>query len=131
MNRMTLSALALALALPLTALPLTALAESQTEKSAAKTCERGEKRQAWQERRAARQQERAPLNLQEIEVMAQARALMMLGSGATATVTPLNEGGYQVEMKNAAGETVRTHQISESGRPEPRRQRPAGSTPAS
>ncbi|SFX20524.1 hypothetical protein [Marinospirillum alkaliphilum] len=130
MNRMTLSALALALALPLTALPLTALAETRAE-AAGKTCERGEKRQGWQERRAARQQEQSPLNLQEIEVMAQARALMMLGSGATATVTPLNEGGYQVEMKNAAGETVRTHQISESGRPEPRRQRPAGSTPAS
>lgn len=122
MKRLTLTALILGLALPLAALADPA----------------GEPREKGRDgRHPEHQRERPPRDLgnltqQEIQVLAQARALTILGTGATAQVTPLAEGGYQVELKNAAGETVHTHSLKADGRPErPRGPRPAGSTPTS
>lgn len=118
MKKLTLTALILSLALPVAAL-------------ADPGCEPREK--VRDGRHAEHQRERPARDLsnltqQEIQTLAQGRALMLLGTGATAEVTPRAEGGYQVELKNAAGETVRSHSLNADGRPEHRRPRPAGSS---
>lgn len=120
MKKLTLLTLGLALLLPLTA-------TANTEKN----CEREGKFAAWHKDRPHRMQQQDPLSLQEVEVIAQAQALRRLGTGATATVTPDSESGYLIEIKNAAGETVHRYKVTDSGRPEHRRQRPAGAVPAS
>lgn len=119
MKKLTLLTLSLALLLPMAAI-------AATENN----CERGGKFTGHRDR-AQMQQQQDPLTLQEIEVLAQAQALRRVGTGATAEVMPVNEGGYLITIKSATGETVQSYRVTESGRPEPRRQRPVGAVPAS
>ncbi|MBE0506941.1 MAG: hypothetical protein IBX50_09525 [Marinospirillum sp.] len=120
MKKLTLLTLSLALLLPIAA---TAATENN--------CERGGKFAGHRDRAQMQQQQQDPLTLQEIEVLAQAQALRRVGTGATAEVTPVNEGGYLITIKSATGETVQSYQVTESGRPESRHQHRKGAMPAS
>lgn len=119
MKKLTLLTISLALLLPMAA---TAATENNCERSG---------KFAGHRDRGQMQQQQTPLSLEEIEVLAQARALRKLGSGATAVVTPQETGGYLIELKNAAGETLHSHSVSESGYPERRHQHRKGALPAS
>ncbi|WP_114417283.1 hypothetical protein [Marinospirillum perlucidum] len=61
-----------------------------------------------------------PLTAEEITTLAEARALMMYGSGSSAQVTELEEGGYQVEIMNAEGEVKGSHELNAQGFPQGR-----------
>ena len=125
--RLALSGIALSLALsqPLWAeTPATPAGSTPSAERAA--CQEGAQGQRAQHRHLARSErsESAPnWNLAEIETLMQARALRLGGSGATAELTPLSSGGYQVVFKQADGSVIRNLELDEQGRPTERMER--------
>jgi len=74
--------------------------------------ERGERMQAYREKRESIQ-----YTAEEIQKMAEAAALRHLGSGATARVESL-DSGYQVTLIQADGEEVLSYPLNAAGWPE-------------
>ncbi|MDR9468490.1 hypothetical protein [Marinospirillum sp.] len=95
--------------------PASLMAATEDKRSAAPCAgkmERGERMQAYREKRESIQ-----YSEEEVHKMAEAAALRHLGSGATARVESL-DSGYQVTLIQADGEEVRSYPLNAAGWPE-------------
>ena len=95
--------------------PASLIAATEDKRSSppcADKVERGERMQAYREKRESIQ-----YTAEEIQKMAEAAALRHLGSGATARVESL-DSGYQVTLIQADGEEVLSYPLNAAGWPE-------------
>jgi hypothetical protein len=95
--------------------PASLIAATEDKRSSppcADKVERGERMQAYREKRESIQ-----YTAEEIQKMAEAAALRHLGSGATARVESL-DSGYQVTLIQADGEEAHSYKLNTAGWPE-------------